>query len=450
MGAVSQQLKGANWWRVATFLVVGYLCLGRSFSYLGVSYLNIFVGEIVLGVFLLVRGVANLVVLERLGGCSRGRMFMWLGFWSIVYGLIQVLRGVANGFGGVVALRDWAFNYYILFFLLGLVAAGRDSGAVFRTLSLFVKINGIYGTAFFVFLDDLNRRYGWSVPGTSHLNPPVPLFGGPSYGSAFSGPVVAILATVVYWSRFSIPGIWLALNTFVLLASLVRGAWLALVIGLVVLYYCQRSWRAILRRMVYALLVVGAVGLMGLRVVTARGSVSLGSVVARVLAPISVERAVSYASAAEVNTYYGTAEWRALWWAELWRFVHRSLRTSVFGLGYGYPIGNLHPLLRAGEFIQTPHNSVLYALAFEGWLGVVIFLMVQLSLFRLICIAEGETRAMALAVCIGLFCGSLFEPFFEQPHNAIPYYVIAGMSVGPWLRGPIRRRLTRQGIRVGD
>ncbi|HZD51409.1 MAG TPA: hypothetical protein VE175_00040, partial [Woeseiaceae bacterium] len=41
------------WSRIAGFLLAGYLILGRSFAYLGVPPL--FIGEIVLGAFLLLK-----------------------------------------------------------------------------------------------------------------------------------------------------------------------------------------------------------------------------------------------------------------------------------------------------------------------------------------------------------------------------------------------------------
>ena len=43
----------SGWVKMASFLILGYFVMGRTFAYLGIPPLHIFIGEIVLGSFLL-------------------------------------------------------------------------------------------------------------------------------------------------------------------------------------------------------------------------------------------------------------------------------------------------------------------------------------------------------------------------------------------------------------
>ena len=85
------------WPQVAGFLLVGYLCMTRSFAYLGVPPL--FIGEIVLAAFLLLK---PRVALGNLGGrrCCASSPLNALGLALLVfvaYGVWQVGRGVLGG-----------------------------------------------------------------------------------------------------------------------------------------------------------------------------------------------------------------------------------------------------------------------------------------------------------------------------------------------------------------
>ena len=84
------------WPRIAGFLVVGYLCMTRSFAYLGIPPL--FIGEIVLAAFLLLKPrvalgtwAASLLRPSPLNALG----LALLAFMS--YGVWQVGRGVLAG-----------------------------------------------------------------------------------------------------------------------------------------------------------------------------------------------------------------------------------------------------------------------------------------------------------------------------------------------------------------
>ena len=113
-------------------------------------------------------------------------------------------------------------------------------------------------------------------------------------------------------------------------------------------------------------------------------SISTYYLVARAIAPLSQDLAQNLAPAEEVDFAAGTAAWRLVWWANIWLQVHARLSTALFGLGYGYPVGDLNPDIDPDAFIQTPHSVVFYALAFSGWAGVVLFSLLQIEIARLL------------------------------------------------------------------
>ena len=47
------RIASDNWEKVAVFLIVGYLCATRSFAYLGLPWISLYVGEMTLAAFLL-------------------------------------------------------------------------------------------------------------------------------------------------------------------------------------------------------------------------------------------------------------------------------------------------------------------------------------------------------------------------------------------------------------
>ena len=107
------------WPHIASFLLVGYLCMSRSFAYLGVPPL--FIGELVLGAFLLLKPrvalgtwAASLLRSSPLNAFGITLLaFMAFGVW-------QVGRGVLSGYPAIHTLKFLTFNYYTLYLFMGI------------------------------------------------------------------------------------------------------------------------------------------------------------------------------------------------------------------------------------------------------------------------------------------------------------------------------------------
>ena len=422
------RIASDNWGKVAAFLIVGYLCATRAFAYLGLPWISLYVGEMTLAAFLL------------FGPRTKQGPWLWVArlarrLWRLerllllllCYGAFEALRGILSGYRAFTAARDTAFNYYPLFLFLGIWAGLRDRGFLRRVVRALAWWNGCYGLAYLLFLN----RLPWTMPGTSGASYAVPLFGQP-YGSA-----VALLGLIAFEPRLR--RIWhlIALNTLVMLGVQVRAEWVGFLVGLLVLAWCRKRVKhlAIAGALLVALIGVMYLANIDLPSPEGRGGrISARSLVARAVAPFSPSLASDLAPPEDVLAFAGTAEWRLVWWASIWKAVHADASRALFGFGYGYPIGDLNPFIEPGMFIQTPHNDFFYALGFSGWIGVMLFGLLQIELLRLLWRSYKVTgQPFGLMCWAALLAGSMFGNFFEAPFGAIPFYLLVGVALAPGL-----------------
>jgi len=269
------------------------------------------------------------------------------------------------------------------------------------------------------------------MPGTSGAASPVPLFGQP-YGSA-----VALLGLIAFEPLLG--RIWhlIALNMLVLLGGEIRAEWVGFLVGVLVFAWCAKRVK---RLAIAGVLLVALIGVMYLAKIdlpspTGRGGrISAASLVARAVAPFNPSLASDLAPPEDVIEFAGTADWRLVWWVSIWEAVHADASRALLGFGYGYPIGDLNPLIEPGSFIQTPHNDFFYALGYSGWIGVILFVLLQIELLRLLWRSYQITGQPFGLMCFAtLLTGSMFEGFFEAPFGAIPFYLLVGVALAPSL-----------------
>jgi hypothetical protein len=411
-------MPNGRWAKVAGFLLLGYLSMSRSFAYLGLPPLKVFIGELVLGAFLLLHlrtslgtWIAALTKPTVLSGVA------WALFLFFGYGVFQLLRGMLLGHPPFSALQNLVFNWYPLFLFMGLWVGGQQPGFLAAFIRLLAWGNGLYGIAYLLLLNSLR----WMIPGS----PDVPLFGQPG------GSAVALVGLLVFEPRLI--QIWplLLLNSFVMFGLQVRGEWLGCLVAFMLWGGLTKQLSRVGR---WAMTVVILLGIMYAAditlpgVVGRGGNISVQEMLGRALAPLNEELAAQYTERAD--SYAGTILWRTTWWWAIWDAVHADPIRTVVGHGYGYPLGDLVPYLQ-GEAIRTPHNVFFYALGYGGWLGVVFFFLFQLALahtllksyrctgqpFGLVFWALGLTQA-----CFG--------NFLESPFGAIPFYLLAGLAIG--------------------
>lgn len=424
--AGEKSIRG-KWPKIAAFLIVGYLCMSRSFAYLGIAPWNLFVGEVVLAYFLLIgpRTVAGRW-LSAAAKAPRLRSLMWSFFVLFFYGVFQVFRGMYQGNPPLTAVRDLAFNYYPLYLFLGLWAGLHSRDFLRRVFRIFAWVNGIYGVTFVLLLSSVT----WTLPGVSQEVVKVPVFGEPL------GSVFALMGLLVFERRVSAAWFLFCLNFFVLLGMETRSEWLAFALGLLLWSLFTKRFRQVAVAVAYVALVLGLMVSLDVRIpgpeTRGAGMISARALAGRALAPLDPDLSRDYTASSEVAQE--TVLWRTIWWAEIWISVHALPSRALLGFGYGFPLGDLVPYLR-GQFIRTPHNFFLYVLGYTGWIGVVLFSVFQIQLVRLLWRTWKHTgNLLGLLFWVTSLVLASFSAFFETPYGAVPFYLVIGCAIAPALR----------------
>lgn len=415
------------WPRALIFLIVGYFCMGRSFAYIGIPSLHIFIGEILLAAFVLFGPWTRLGrwpwVARRLS-----KLHFLVGALTLLlcYGAFEVLHGIHNGNSLLVALRDAAFDYYPAYLFLGIFVGLNRPGLMRSLVRILAWCNGVYGVLYVLVLN----RLDWTLTGVSQQISPVPVFGLPEFS------FVVLLALFIL--EPDLKSVWhlLALNGFVLLGMQIRAEWFGFAVGLLVWGWMTKRFMRVAAGGAVIVVLVVLMALVNLKIPgpTSRGGgeISARDLIGRAVAPIDPDLAENYTSYYRMDV--DTTLWRTVWWAAIWESVESTHASALFGFGYGYPIGDLVPYLQ-GDFIETPHNVFFYALAYGGWVGVLLFAIFQGAIGRLLWRADRRsTRPAGLVLWGAMLAYSVFTPFFETPYGAIPFYLLCGLLIAPALR----------------
>lgn len=405
------------------FVLIGYMTMGRSFAHLGVW--PVFVGEATLAGFFLFRrrDVLGPFIASILTARPTS-LFAWGCLLSIAYGSLETARGLVAGYSPSVALQNLAFHVYPLCLWIGLAVGERRSDFLPRLVPVVAWANGLYGVVYLAVLAPLGLTDNLDMHRTA-------LFGQPNWTG------VLILAMVAFRPRLGSLAIPLLLNGVVLLSMQSRTEWITVAVGLPL--WGVLSGR--LEKVVYvaaavaALLAVGWIGDVELPSPASRhgGKLSVRSLAAQTVGMFD-DRAESWSRSIEARA--GTWEWRTSWWREIWKMTHDRPLRVLFGPGYGYPIWELHPYGTDDFPLRTPHNVIVYALGYTGWVGVILFVLLQAGV-----LAAAGTAWRATGQCFGVclwvmgVVRSMGDNFFESPHFAVVFFSLAGLALAaPSLR----------------
>ncbi len=411
-----------DWWgRATAALVLGYFAMGRSFAYLGFPPLKIFIGELMLIAFVVMQPRMSLDRLyHALSRPSVLRDVSWGIVLLLLYGVMEVFRGIYNGYSLWNALQSLVFNYYPVYLLLGIWVAQRDRAFLKKTIIALGWINGIYGVLYIGYLS----RVPIFVPGSQGVA--VPIFGQP-WGS----PIV--LLGLISMNLDTRNALLMLLNAAVLLGIQVRAEWVAFLVGLSVFCVVTKRFDKMLASgtLLGLFLIVGlATDLRIPGAVSRGGSISTADIVGRALAPIDKDLAAEFTPYARWNA--STFEWRTNWWKEIWRDNSKDVETATLGEGYGYPLVNLVDYLRGQTFLRTPHSMFFFALGYGGWLMVGLFALLQFTILRLLIAAWRITgNPFGIVFWAAVLVWALFGDSFETPYGAIPFFVLVGACIAP-------------------
>ena len=409
---------GKTWydWLVVV-LVLGYCVYTRTFAHIGVAPL--YVGEVALALFLFARPHPALRPLftAQLKPTPISAYSWWFVLFA-GYGVIELLRGVAEGHDRVVALQSAVVHIYPLFFFVGNWVACQNRKLLSKLVWWLAWANGVYGTFYVALI----------YPGEDTMvGAGVGFFGQPR------GATIAILGLLCFqrrWSKIRIP---LLLNAFVLVGMQGRSEWLSLAAGLLV-------W-GILAGRFGVLVKVGAVAttcLLCFLVVDVPlpmrndegETMTTHNIVGFAIAVVDVHAAKELTPHAVSDA--STVSWRTSWWASLWGMVHETPNRALFGPAYGYPIWEHHEEALDNFKLRTPHNSFVFALSYTGWVGVVLLFGLLASLgWVLWRVFKLTGQPFGICFLIMMLVRSMADPFFETPYLGIPFWLITGLAAAP-------------------
>lgn len=432
-----QRLTRSNSWVdwLVPFLVLAYLTMSRTFAHVGVGPL--YVGEIALGAILLFAPRALLFPFLqsalRRGPLSAMALCLLV---STAFGAVQCLRGILTGYETLDALKNVVFHTYPFFFFVGVWVGVRHPDCLKRLIHGLAWIHGIYGILFLTVFSPLGLTEEIADADAGHVG----WFGHPE------GAAVALLGLVCFQPQLVRVWLPLLLNAFVLLWMRVRAAWLGFAVGVSLLGCLTGRIRLVTKAAAVIALLLVAGSMIDIRIPGPPGSeqvISSRDIVGRAIAAVDPRLAGRFTEYA--RTYGDTVSWRKLWWQEISERVHAGPLRAAFGLGYGYPLWELHPLDLDGDKIRTPHNVFMYALGYTGWVGLAVFCVLQLVLWRLLWKAyrlTGQPFGFCYAVMILVWAS--FDNFFEAPFGAIPFYLLTGLAAAPAVAAAFRPREDNQ------
>lgn len=399
-------------------LVFGYMMMSRGFAHVGAG--PIYIGEAVLAALLILR--PDVVIkpwVDRLFHDGPLTVLAYVAVVFVLYGMFQLARGL-GGPHPMDALKNFAFNYYAAFLFAGLWLGLEYPRLLKPLVYVLAWALGIYGILYLGFLSDQSKLEG-------ELAPPPSVFGQPN------GCAIVILALLAFFPDLRTIAIPLLLNAAVVLGNQRRAEWLAFAAALVLLSMLTRRMQRLFMTvaLLAGLLLIGLITDFKIPAPNIRGGdISARAIVGRAIAAVDKRAAAQFTR--EAATLSGTVSWRTGWWKNIMFAVHEAPGTSIYGFGYSYPIWDLHPEGIAN--IRTPHNIAMFALAYGGWLGVLIYYLFHCQLgwclwrvFRL----NGNAFGISLWVVVTVWAP--FDNFMEAPFCAIPFYILCGMQLAPLL-----------------
>src|SRR5829696_2107612 len=146
-----------TWLALARILIIGYSTAGRTFAYIGVWQLKIFLGEVVLAVFLWRKHRAFDWFFMR---ARRSRYVELLRASLIIfllYGVVSLLVGYYNQPENMLsAFQNFAYNYYSLYLIIGAWIGVNYRLNMRKLAMIFGWVHGIYGAAWVLFLNKIS------------------------------------------------------------------------------------------------------------------------------------------------------------------------------------------------------------------------------------------------------------------------------------------------------
>jgi hypothetical protein len=421
----------------ATFLVVvlgGYLFFNRSFAYLHVPGVPLYVGEILLatGAVQALRVMPSLRVMLR----NSRPLQALLGFMA--------LGGALTAFylptWGLDAARDAALWYYAAFAFLVVLALRRGSVEVADFAGLYAWVIPVFLLWGPVAIAVDNLLSLPSMP-DSHVtwlaHKPGDVAVHAAAGIAFLWLCREHTGRLSLRAAQLLTGVGLA--TILVAGSINRGGLITamLILAATVLIAPHRR-TALATAVTTGLLLIAFLAASGLEVHVGHRPLSLEQLHHNI--------ASVFADDAERD---GTIRWRMDFWEEVGSDT-LSGENGLFGLGFGVNVAHLYDIgSDPAQPLRNSHNSHMTVLARMGvpgaalWLAfwtVWFFHVIRVARRRSVQDGRGALAAWVAIAVGGILVNAIFDPTLEGPHVAVWLWSLVGL--GCWLALPEGRQGT--------
>lgn len=406
-----------KWSMLVVGLLWGSLFFGKASAYAAIATgaLLIFDPRVLWGRWF--------IALTRRGDPFSG--MAWALLVSLLYGFAQVIYGYQLGYPLNTALQILVFNICPVYIFLGVWVGARHPWIVRRYIRFIAWFMVVYTPLYALVFRKLTVSLSGILPGSN-----LDLLGSPGTGSST---LLGLLAYEPNLLRFWLPILVLSCLT---IANQERADWLGLGLALTIWGFLAKRMDRVLTiaGTISAILLIAFITDFELPPIPGRGGeISARETIARMAASISPEMAESVGGdLADARFYYGTVYWRTHWWEKIRDEVSTDYKTLIFGLGYGYPLAKLAGREVEATGTRSPHSIFYFALAYSGWVGVVIFFWLEISIFQLLWRQFKVTgQIYGLAYFSYQFVGAFFGNFFETPQGGIYFYLLIGLLLGP-------------------
>jgi hypothetical protein len=421
--------------KLLAVLIFGYTTFQRMFADIHFRQW-MYIGEIGLAA---ISALVLARVAFRKGKVVPPLSLTWPILALLIFGILRFLL-VDVGEYGLLAARDFATVYYMLFYFIG-YTVGHDV-----TSARLVKRTFRYGVAFYIVLIWILRVVAKGGP----LFEARMLLG--TRDMAVIVPAVGCLLCILY-SNYPRRRLWLLavglVPLILLLVNLERSSYLAFATGLLALSYAQSTNTtafAVKLATVFMLVTISIVGIYLYSQVS--HDHVLDPIVEKVthIFDLDAIRTSHTATAGNADTSAEESNrWRTTWW----RVVYRDTmaKSPIFGLGFGYDL-TLQFIRefyagRGGETTaRNPHNIVFTFLGRMGLLGASLFVFFILSFFRnVFTVARAvrrRTRSSAdlelWLIDLVILVVALFSHTLEGPMASIPFWSFLGIAAAEEIR----------------
>jgi hypothetical protein len=417
----------STWRKIVLWTVAGYLILNTGFEMLRIPPVGpgIPLGELVL--------VISLCFIDVIALLSKMASQIWLFPILLWWGMSLSRSLVDTTVGGAWSFRDASQAIESLFLIVGfwLVNSQSNIHYFFRWMRRMFLFSIFYGLL--LPFEGPLQKFSPTIHGmglsTTHI-----------FFQMTNTPVILIWAAC--WlliergqSRGPVRGRELLAGLLVAFAvafAQSRTSYLdVLLIG--VLLFVTRSrlaarWTALL---LLGVLVIGAVSISGIEIKGRLGKkISLDFIVSH------FEAISGKASTEETQGAAEGVPQRIGWWRDIYKKMIVSPRRIAFGLGYGIPLTNFRAA--GGVILREPHNSFISVIARLGVTGMLVWLIMQGSLYlswwrvyrlcgRMHWIEDRNNLLILIIYNVLLLITAIGEDGFEKPFYAIPYYLFFGV-----------------------